>query len=624
MTLTIVAAFLLAFPLICAAVFVVRPSMASRAAPWAAALLGVVSLVPAGLVIRGGPLTFDLGPLTGSTASTLGDLALAGVFLWACRRLPLRRWWIPLLVVAQYGPVLFAEFTGRMPAAGLTFRCDHLAAFMIALVGVVGGLIAWYTPEYLRVYHREHPEVKDRAHHFIAAVFLFFFAMYGILLADRLTWLYFCWEVTTLCSFIMIGYAQTEEARHNAFRALWMLLLGGAGFAAAILLTANRLGTLSWQALVHAHTPAALLPVALIAFAGMNKAAQFPFARWLLGAMVAPTPSSALLHSSTMVKAGVYAAIRCAPAMEGTPVGLIVALLGGFTFLAASAPAVAERNGKRVLAYSTIANLGLIVMCAGVGTPLALWAAVMLILFHAVAKALLFVGVGTVDQAVGSLDIESMQGLIGRMPRVTVLMLVGMAGMFLAPFGMLISKWAVLESIALRHPLLATMTVFGGSLMLFFWTKWMGALIAVTGRVDDTEREVGPFTWITLFALGALTLGACLAFPWIGTHLIEPMFGADALFSRGHMDVLALLFALMLLLPVGFLLHGRHLHYTEPYLAGANAGPAHGFTDAFKGVREAKLGNYYLTAWFGEARLLRPSEGVAVALLILLLVASWA
>ena len=110
------------------------------------------------------------------------------------------------------------------------------------------------------------------------------------------------------------------------------------------------------------------MPATLIAFAGLTKAAQLPFSSWLLGAMVAPTPVSALLHSSTMVKAGVYAIVKFAPVLANTLPGLVLGLVGGVTFLAASAIAVTQSNAKRVLAYSTVANLGLVVACGGIGT----------------------------------------------------------------------------------------------------------------------------------------------------------------------------------------------------------------------------------------------------------------
>ena len=120
-----------------------------------------------------------------------------------------------------------------------------------------------------------------------------------------------------------------------------------------------------------------LIPAVLIGFAGITKAALMPFSSWLLGAMVAPTPVSALLHSSTMVKAGVYILVRFAPIFAGTFAGFSIGLVGGVTFLVASAIAISQNNAKLVLAYSTIANLGLIAACAGVGSHMLVWAAIL-------------------------------------------------------------------------------------------------------------------------------------------------------------------------------------------------------------------------------------------------------
>src|SRR5699024_3247861 len=151
----------------------------------------------------------------------------------------------------------------------------------------------------------------------------------------------------------LIGYTRTEEAVNNSFRALWMNLLGGFGFAAAIVYMAWNYGVVQLAEVI-AIAPA--IPVALLAFAALTKSAQLPFSSWLLGAMVAPTPSSALLHSATMVKAGVYLLIRLAPALAGSTAGAMVSFLGGFTFLAASMMAIAQNDGKKVLAFSTVSN----------------------------------------------------------------------------------------------------------------------------------------------------------------------------------------------------------------------------------------------------------------------------
>ncbi|MEI8207188.1 MAG: proton-conducting transporter membrane subunit, partial [Kiritimatiellales bacterium] len=248
--------------------------------------------------------------------------------------------------------------------------CDQLSVIMVLVIGIIGGLICLYSPGYMKEFHENHhPEYRDRRSMFFATFFIFLGAMFGIVFSNSLNWLYFFWEITTLSSFLLIGYKATAESKTNAMRALTMNLMGGLGFALAIILLGNNgVGSLM-ELRSQGHTSQVMVIAAgLLAFAGITKAAQFPFAGWLRGAMVAPTPVSALLHSSTMVKAGVYLILRLTPNLEGTKVGLAVALIGAITFVAGSLVAVCTSDAKKILAYSTVANLGLIVLSGGIGT----------------------------------------------------------------------------------------------------------------------------------------------------------------------------------------------------------------------------------------------------------------
>src|SRR4030042_6771303 len=221
----------------------------------------------------------------------------------------------------------------------------------------------------MKDFHAHHKELPDRRNIFFFIMFAFLSAMFGLVFSNNLLWVYFFWEITTLCSFLLIGYTKTEEATSNAFTALWMNLLGGVGFAIAILYLATQTGgVMGLEALLTSGKSLVLIPVVLIGFAGLTKAAQLPFSSWLVGAMVAPTPVSALLHSSTMVKAGVYLLLKVSPVFNGTPAWICITSIGSITFLFTSFIAVSQSDSKRVLAYSTISTLALIVMCAGVGT----------------------------------------------------------------------------------------------------------------------------------------------------------------------------------------------------------------------------------------------------------------
>ncbi|OEU51486.1 MAG: hypothetical protein BA872_03850 [Desulfobacterales bacterium C00003060] len=546
-----------------------------------------------------------------------GDIVLALVFLYVCRRLPLKRYWIPLLAIVQYAAVVWFDLSGRVPETTHYIFVDNLSVIMALVIGIVGSIIAVYTIGYMEHYHKKHPEIPDRRGKFIATTFLFFFAMYGIIFSNTITWIYFFWEITTLCSFIMIGYSRTKEAVHNSFRALWMLLVGGLAFAAAILYASSICGSVDLRQLLAMDKSVVMLPILLMSFAGINKAAQFPFAKWLLGAMVAPTPSSALLHSSTMVKAGVYIVLRCAPVLHDTAAGAMVALVGGLSFVAASALAVSQRDAKLVLAYSTIGNLGMIILCAGIGSHLTLWAAVLLIIFHALAKALMFLCVGTVEQMTGSRDIEKMHGLITRMPLLTIIMLVGIAGMFLAPFGMLISKWAVIEALATRNPAFPVIVIFGGSLMLFFWMKWMGKLIAVTGPQPRQDEGIG-IEWFALTGLAVLTTLAVPLYPFVGIHMIEPLYGFSPMLNWNVIWIVGIMLGLILILPLGFFIHWKNLVHVEPYLCGANVTDTHQFMGSLGSARDWSFRNCYIDKYFSEEKLFRGALVGSIVLLILM------
>ena len=166
-------------------------------------------------------------------------------------------------------------------------------------------------------------------------------------------------------------------------------------------------------------------------------------------------------------------------------------LIGGVSFLVTALIAISQSNAKKVLAYSTISNLGLIVACAGVNTYAAVWSALLLIIFHAVAKSLLFLCVGIIEYKLGSRDIEDMDYLIMRLPKLTAVMMIGMAGMFLAPFGMIISKFVTLKAFVDSNPGMAIILAYGSAATVFFWTKWMGKIMSIRHGVDRGRGASG-------------------------------------------------------------------------------------------------------------------------------------
>lgn len=593
-------------------------------------------VIVAAIAIGLGSLDLMLGMRDGQTIrialnetpflSAFGWIGLAvGIFLFVLS-VRSRQWITSALVATQTALSSWAEkLAHHIERVEFPIVVDHLAMVMALVAGVIGGLICIHALGYMKDWQHHHGHGKDRRNQFFFVLFLFLGAMFGLVFANSVPWLVFFWEITTLCSFLLIGYARTDEAMRSAFLALKLNLVGGIALTAAWIILVRSGQSLDVLQIMNATPRAVLLPVTLICIAGLAKSAQFPFSSWLLGAMVAPTPVSAMLHASTMVKAGVYIIVRFAPLLAGTSAGFVISLIGAGTFLITSIAAIGQSNAKRVLAYSTIANLGLIVTCAGTGEYHAIWAAVLLIVFHAVAKALLFLTVGTLEHRIESRDIENMQGLVMRYPVLGLSMLIGIAGMFLAPFGLLISKWAALEALIRVNPFLPIFVVFGSSATLFFWAKWMGKLIGAESGKRPGVDLTHPLELTTLGLLAALVIVCCAIFPWIAGVLIDPyvvaVYGKTMVFDHEALVVMAIMLMLVAMLPLSFLFRGgKHFRQVSPYLAGANYEHPYRFAGSSGQEHAMAFRNYYLAKYIKEEPLQRWGVGLAMALIAALII----
>ncbi len=338
------------------------------------------------------------------------------------------------LVLAAAPAIFFGEvLTWRidwMPQLGLAFglRMDGLAWLFALLISGIGVLIVLYAAYYL--------DPEDPAARFFGFLLLFMGAMLGIVLADNLLLLVVFWELTSLSSFLLIGYWNSEaEARQGARMALTITGAGGLALLGGVLLLGEIVGGYSLELVlasgnvIRAHP---MYPVALVlVLAGaFTKSAQFPFHFWLPHAMAAPTPVSAYLHSATMVKAGVFLLARLYPALGGSelwfwmvaPVGLATLLIGAYI-------AIFQHDLKGLLAYSTISHLGLITLLFGIDSRLAVVAGVFHILNHATFKASLFMSAGIIDHEAGSRDMRKLAGLWKSMPITAVLGMVAAGAM---------------------------------------------------------------------------------------------------------------------------------------------------------------------------------------------------
>ena len=515
-----------------------------------------------------------------------------------------------------------------------TLYCDHLTLVMVLIVSIVGSLICFQAIPYMKN-HEEHLRLKrSRQHQFFFVMMLFLSAMNGLVLSNDMLIFYFFFELTTLCSFLLIAHDGTKEAIKNAVRALWMNSLGGGAFILALVGIYRETGTLELQQIINSGnigTGVYLLSLALLCFAAFTKSAHFPFQSWLLGAMVAPTPVSALLHSSTMVKVGVYLVLRLSPVMRETFLSQSVALIGAFTFLAAAALAVGQSNGKKVLAYSTISNLGLIFACAGLNTPESIVAGMLLLVFHAIIKALLFLCVGAIEQHIASRDIEDMRGLYADMPLTALMTVMGVIMMIMPPFGILLGKWMAMEAAA-SNLYVIIMIALGSALTVMYWARWAGTLMSdpFAGRFKP-ERQ--PF--LTWGALGSLCAGAGLlstAAPWLYIQMIVPAlsraylppystqngilenpYGAFAVFPLSLVAVFGFVVAILAVK------RAAKARVVKPYLSGLQVAEPGVFIGPMNQLVKAEAQNYYLSSIFGEKKLttwINLGAGVLLTLMV--------
>ncbi len=399
-----------------------------------------LALIPLLPLLVGSLLCFWLGSRNTPLRRALTAGAAAAVAL------------LVLAALAAHAPAVWAgqtllSQTPWVPGLGLNanFRLDALALMFAGLISGIGLLVIMYAAWYL---HHDDPAGK-----FFGTLMLFMAAMLGIVLADNLLLLLVFWELTSVSSFLLIGYwGGREESRDGARLALAITGGGGLVMLAGFVLLGNIGGSYEISELLTRGAQIQtdpLYPVALglVLIGCFTKSAQFPFHFWLPHAMAAPTPVSAYLHSATMVKAGLFLMLRLYPVLGGTALFEgVVGTVGLVTMVFAAFVAVFRHDLKGLLAYSTISHLGLIAFLIGLGSPMAKVAAVFHILNHAAFKAALFMSAGIVDHETGTRDLRKLGGLFAALPIVGSLVLIASAAMAgLPPFNGFISKEMMLH-----------------------------------------------------------------------------------------------------------------------------------------------------------------------------------
>ena len=341
-----------------------------------------------------------------------------------------------------------------MPELGIdfAFRLDGLGFLFTLLILCIGLLIILYAKYYLAE--------SDSIGKFYALLMVFMAAMLGIVLTENILLTFVFWELTSLSSFLLIGYWNHKaESRRGARMALTVTGGGGLAMLAGFLLLGHVAGSYELTQIFAARdivqASPLYLPILLLILLGVfTKSAQFPFHFWLPQAMAAPTPVSAYLHSATMVKAGVFMLARLYPVLGGTyDFEIIVSIVGLTTMAFAAYVAIFKHDIKGLLAYSTISHLGLIIFLIGLSSPLSAVAAVFHIINHATFKASLFMVAGIIDHECGTRDMRRLRGLFKFMPYTATLAMVAAASMAGVPLfnGFLSKEMFFVESLALSH-----------------------------------------------------------------------------------------------------------------------------------------------------------------------------
>ena len=422
-----------------------------------------------------------------------------------------------------------------IPILGIGFdlRVDALGAFIAAIAGTIGFLVILYSLAYMR--HAE--EERYSLSRYYALVLLFIGAMIGLGLSDSLLAFYIFWETVGLCSFALISYYHRDpKARRAGLKAFAVTRVGDIGLLVALVAVWSAGGIVTFTGLEASGLSQAVLGLAGIGFllAAIGKSAQVPLHVWLPDAMEAPTTISALIHAATMVNAGVYVLARTFPAFEGLgwwPQAVL--WIGAITALVAAVSAYAEPDLKRVLAYSTISQLGYMVAAVGAG---AILASQFHLLSQAVFKALLFLAAGAVIQAVGTRDMYGMGGLRRTMPVASWAFLIGVLAMVGIPvFNGFWSKELLLDGV-LEHGFLAPFLILAATALATAAYSWRAYCLVFRGepRFSGTAHDAPtPMSSVLAILAGAATTSWLLLGPYseamVATMPAYPVGGTSVL-----------------------------------------------------------------------------------------------
>lgn len=477
-------------------------------------LLVAVLLPVAGAVICGlvpARWTRPLAVLAALIAATAAALAAYGGYPAGFRAAFLGLPWLGARGVGLFGVLL-----------------DPLSTVLLLVVTAVGFLTVLYSTSYLTAKNRDHAVGEDAQGRYYFWLLAFLASMVGVAIAPNFLQLFIAWELTTVCSWALISFYRTERSLRAGFKAILMTHAGGLFFLLAILILFAFTGSFGFDA--PARLPANLRPwvYGFLLVAAWAKAAQVPFHTWLPNAMEAPTPISAYLHAAAMVKAGVYLMARAVSGTWAMPasVGMLMAVMALVTILVALSFYFVQDDLKRLLAYSTIAHLGYILLgvaLGALGSKLAFQGGVLHLFMHSFSKATLFLAVGAVAYATGSRSIHALGGVARVMPLTATAYFVGVLSVTgIPPFACFWSKFMILAG-ALQLPGVigpaVLVLVLGESLVAFGWMLYVGQKVFFGAQTELAKGHRDPPPAMSI-ALVLLMLG-CLLMPLIGIPLVR-------------------------------------------------------------------------------------------------------
>jgi NADH-quinone oxidoreductase subunit L len=408
----------------------------------------------------------------------------------------------------------------------LGFEITNLNTLMLVIVTLVSLLVNLYSKGYM---HGD-----ERIHVFFAYIALFTFSMLGLVISENLVELYIFWELVGVCSFLLVGFWYFKpEARAAAKKAFIVTRIGDVGLLIAILLLYWVMPNheMDFTSIHNAFTTGKIPGdvstwIAILIFVGaMGKSGQFPLHTWLPDAMEGPTPISALIHAATMVAAGVYLVARTFDVFQASPTALtVVACIGGFTAIFAATIGTAQNDIKRILAYSTVSQLGYMMMALGIGTSVAYTAGIFHLFTHAFFKALLFLGAGSVIHAVHTQDIHEMGGVGSKMKITAWTFGIGALALSgIPPFSGFWSKDAILAEAYTHNQLLFWVGLIAAFFTAFYMSRLFFLVFLGKPRHEAHVHESPITMTLPLIVLAVLAVVAGFVFtpfsPWLGTWL---------------------------------------------------------------------------------------------------------